>query len=99
MDFIAFKNTSSSVRFQLAYLGSDGKHVNHYTTEDDADLCRTAIYAINFNIIQSNISFAGKNCQIQAVCYRRQFEIICNSVVINVHCNNIKADIRAHLVY
>jgi hypothetical protein len=33
MDFIAFKNLSSSAVFQPANLGSNDKHTNHYTTE------------------------------------------------------------------
>jgi hypothetical protein len=34
--FIALTNPSSSVGFEPAKLGSNGKHVNHYTTEDDS---------------------------------------------------------------
>jgi hypothetical protein len=33
--FIALKNPSLSAGFENANLGSNGKHANHYTTEDD----------------------------------------------------------------
>jgi hypothetical protein len=35
--FIAPKNPSPSAGNKPAYLGSDGKHVSHYTTEYDYD--------------------------------------------------------------
>jgi hypothetical protein len=39
-DFIAIKNPSSSAGFQPANLGSNCKHNNHYTTENDEHLLR-----------------------------------------------------------
>jgi hypothetical protein len=33
--FIALKNQSHSAGFEPANLGSNGKHANHYITEDD----------------------------------------------------------------
>jgi hypothetical protein len=33
--FIALKNPSPSAGFEPTNLGSNGKHANHYTTEDD----------------------------------------------------------------
>jgi hypothetical protein len=33
--FIVLKNSSPTARFKPANLGSNGRHANHYTTEDD----------------------------------------------------------------
>jgi hypothetical protein len=35
-DFYRRKNTSPSTVFETANLGSNGKHANHYITEDDS---------------------------------------------------------------
>jgi hypothetical protein len=36
--FVALRNPSPSAGFEPANLGSDGKHANHYTTEDNAEV-------------------------------------------------------------
>jgi hypothetical protein len=33
--FVSLKNPSASAGIELANLGSNGKHANHYTTVDD----------------------------------------------------------------
>jgi hypothetical protein len=35
--FIALKNPSPSAGFEPTDLGANGKHANHYTTEDDSE--------------------------------------------------------------
>jgi hypothetical protein len=54
---MALKYPSPSAGFELAILGSKGKHAKHYTTEDDLYKLETTVYKLSVCIWNIDCKF------------------------------------------
>jgi hypothetical protein len=63
--FIAVKYSSPSTRFEASNLKSNGKHANHYTTEENTGL----IYFTLTNLFLLNIVSVHILCNVENICF------------------------------
>jgi hypothetical protein len=73
---IALKIPSLSAGFEPANLGSNGKHDNNYTTENDPSSCNYSIFHFHFSLPRRNILFSTQKSDprgpvLQATSYKQ----------------------------